>query len=274
MARESDAPEVVPGASDLIPVPNEADGLHAVSQEDYPRPDEYSRAPSYSAGHFDPPSEKKGALAEEDTHMLAAASKPGSRKRRRLILIIAGLVLLLLAIGLGVGLGVGLSQNSKDTNEQQQSTAPNSTATQTPTSTTSSPVTAGTTGLAQYFCTDSQNTTSPSGTTYTQTCGEQFQVGHPSYYNQNITMENLDHTTVYTFSACLESCDGWNAANNHPACRAVTYYANLTAPVKMWGGNCFLKNDRGQGYRSDPVDYEHTVSAWQGCLNVTCFGTD
>lgn len=87
-------------------------------------------------------------------------------------------------------------------------------------------------------------------------------------------MQNLAHTISYTFQACLDDCDSWNAANNNPACRAVTYYANLTAPVEMWGGNCFLKNDRGQGYRSDPVDYGHTVSAYMECLNVTCFGTD
>lgn len=143
-----------------------------------------------------------------------------------------------------------------------------------PTSTTSAAVTAGTTGLAQFSCNNTASTESTAGTSYNQDCNVQYQVNHPSYYDQNINMKNLEHRTVYTFQSCLDECDRWNSASNTPACRAVTYYANITTPIKLWGGNCFLKNDRGVGYRTDPVDYDHTASAWMGCLNVTCHGAE
>jgi hypothetical protein len=146
--------------------------------------------------------------------------------------------------------------------------------TQTATATTSA-VTSGSTGIAAFSCNSTATThSSTSNTPYVQECYTQYQTNHPSFYSVdgNVTMRNLGgKITVYSFPACLDKCDAYNRERNVPACRAVTYYANLSWPIQQWGGNCFLKNDRGFGYQTDPVDYSHTASAYQECLNSTCW---
>lgn len=122
-AQDSEAPEVVATASDLIPVSNEHEGLEAVSQEHLQHQDDYSRAPSYSPGSFEHQDEKKGTYAGEDTDALPTATTSNSKRRRRLIWVIVGAILLVLAIGLGVGLGVGLSQSSDDDSGQHTTSA-------------------------------------------------------------------------------------------------------------------------------------------------------
>ena len=247
--------------------------------------------PSYaqSPPHFQEDQSYSSAYGSRDEKLAGGASteaiykEPQAGKRKRLIWIIIGAILLALAIGLGVGLGVGLSQKSSKTTENvsnggisegaSASTTTSSSIASTTATATSSAVTSGSTGLAEFSCNSTETTTSQSGTPYIQECFTQYQVGHPSYYadTDNVTMSNLGgKITVYTFQDCLDKCDERNAAGTTPPCRAVTYYANLTAPIQAWGGNCFLKNDRGNGYQTDKVDYSHTASAYQSCLNATC----
>lgn len=160
----------------------------------------------------------------------------------------------------------------------QTSTIP---TTSTPTTATATPsysaVTSGTTGIAEFSCNSTKTTESSDGTPYVQECYTQYQTNHASYYSEdgNVTITNLGgKITVYTFQDCLDKCDERNAAGEDPPCRAVTYYANISAPIKMWGGTCFLKNDRGYGFQTDPVDYSLTASAYQSCLNSTCYGSN
>jgi hypothetical protein len=277
------APEVVEG--------NGADGLiptHDATTEPLKSVNQY---PSYNQQN--PSSSRDGhsnslTYGEHD-EKLAGLEAPGGAhadpsigRRKRWIWITVGL--LALAIALGVGLGVGLSRKSRTSNTTEntsegsisEGTRTTSSTTTTTTSTATpaaSAVTSGSTGLAEFSCNSTETTSSSDGTPYIQECFTQYQVGHPSYYSatNNVTMSNLGgKITVYTFQACLDECDERNAAGTEPPCRAVTYYANLTVPVNAWGGNCFLKNDRGNGYQTDPVDYSHTASAYQSCLNSTC----
>lgn len=296
-----DAPEVVEGSG--------ADGLIPTYDVTAKMPQRMHQYPAY--GQQGPPSFQEdrqytSAYGKHDEKLVgvgltesSAHSQSSNSKRKRVIWIIIAAILLALAIGLGVGLGVGLSQKSStttsnasnnseeatsDTNNNT-STSPTTTSTTTTTTTpTSSAVTSGSTGLAQFSCNSTETTLSPGhGVPYTQECYTQYQTNHPSYYStpsHNITMTNLGgKITVYTFQDCLDKCDEWNLSagggdgggGGQPACRAVTYYANLTVPIQRYGGNCFLKNDRGFGYQNDVVDYAHMASAYQGCLNRTCF---
>ncbi|KXT16016.1 hypothetical protein AC579_9509 [Pseudocercospora musae] len=298
---EASGPEVVhgSGADGMIPVPKSAAGMDSpevyqqydaqhhqfLGQQNAPgynhSQEGYSSSSEYNNNNNNNNNEKwvgVGAIS-------AAASTSGNAgKRKRWIWVLIGAILLALAVGLGLGLGVGLSQSNSDKEPENQSSSQgdsggvsNSTSSLTASATasaTSSAVTSGSTGLAEFSCNSTETTESESGTQYVQECYTQFQVGHPSYYsiNDSVTMKNLGgKITVYTFQDCLDKCDEWNSGGNNPACRAVTYYANLTAPIQMWGGNCFLKNDRGNGYQTDPVDYPHTASAFQSCLNQTCW---
>ncbi|CAK1359037.1 hypothetical protein CB0940_05305 [Cercospora beticola] len=282
----SHAPEVVPGsgADGLIPAPDRAveapQSLHENTSPAYSYPPGHKDDQAYSSAY--------GTQDEKLANVTAAESglaQARPNKRKRLIWIVIGAILLALAIGLGVGLGVGLSQNSNDedqnaeTGDSQEATQTDlPTTTITPTSATSTPtssaVTSGSTGLAQFSCNSTETTTSESGTPYIQECYTQYQVNRPSFYNpSNTTLSNLGgKLTVYTFQDCLDKCDERNEAGTNPPCRAVTYYANLTKPIQLWGGNCFLKNDRGNGFQTDPVDWGHTASAYMSCLNETCWG--
>lgn len=287
------APEVVEGSG--------ADGLIPTYDVTAKMPQRMHQYPAY--GQQGPPSFQEdrqytSAYGKHDEKLAgvgltesSAHSQSSSSKRKRVIWIIIAAILLALAIGLGVGLGVGLSQKSSTTtsnasnnseeatsdSNNNTSTSPTTTSTTT-TTPTSSAVTSGSTGLAQFSCNSTETTLSPGHSVpYIQECYTQYQTNHPSYYStpsHNITMTNLGgKITVYTFQDCLDKCDEWNfsAGGGQPACRAVTYYANLTVPIQRYGGNCFLKNDRGFGYQNDVVDYAHMASAYQGCLNRTCF---
>lgn len=288
------APEVVEGSG--------ADGLIPTYDVTAKMPQRMHQYPAY--GQQGPPSFQEdqqytSAYGKHDEKLAGAGltessahSQSSSSKRKRVIWIVIAAILLALAIGLGVGLGVGLSQKSSTTtsnasnnseeatsdSNNNTSTSPTTTSTTTTTTPTSSAVTSGSTGLAQFSCNSTKTTLSPGhGVPYIQECYTQYQTNHPSYYStpsHNITMTNLGgKITVYTFQDCLDKCDEWNfsAGGGQPACRAVTYYANLTVPIQRYGGNCFLKNDRGYGYQNDVVDYAHMASAYQGCLNRTCF---
>lgn len=158
----------------------------------------------------------------------------------------------------------------------RSSSTPSSTPTPTASATTSA-VTSGSTGVAQFSCTGGETTESSDGTEYVQECYTMYPAAGLSYYGDtdNVTMRNLGgKNTVYSLEACLDTCDSYNANGNLPACRAVSYYANLTAPINLWGGNCFLKNDRGVGSNSAAVDWHNTASAYRSCLNVTCSGAN
>ncbi|CZT15640.1 uncharacterized protein RCC_12035 [Ramularia collo-cygni] len=276
------APEVVP-PSDLIHVPNYTDSpevLRPTSSRSPPDVKGSSSAASgggsYSDGNDTLP--LHNAQAEEET----PARKPASRWRRKrnLWLMFAAVVV---AIGVGVGVGVGMgSQEAEDKrngqSEESAASATNATSSTSPTATataTTSAVTSGSTGVAQFSCSGGETTTSSSGTPYIQECYTMYPAAADSYYSDtnNVTMKNLGgKNTVYSVEACLDACDEYNSEGNVPACRAISYYANLTAPIDLFGGNCFLKNDRGVGRNVDAVDWHHTLSAWQSCLNETCSG--
>lgn len=99
-----------------------------------------------------------------------------------------------------------------------------------------------------------------------------FSVGGQDMYDHNVTMQNLGgKITVYSFQSCLDKCDEWNQAGEEPPCRAVSYYANMTKPIDDWGGNCFIKNSRGGQANPSGYDWSHSASAYQACLNETCF---
>ncbi|KAM3422386.1 hypothetical protein BST61_g2740 [Cercospora zeina] len=279
------APEVVQGngADGLIAMHDRAveapQSLHEHASPGQSTLPAYQHDHAYSSGYGSQDEKLASVTAAE-----AALVHHGPNKRKGIIWIVIGAILLALAIGLGVGLGVGLSQNNSNDEDKNaetgdsQEASQNNTATpsSTPTPTTSA-VTSGSTGLAQFSCHSTETTTSTSGTPFIQECYTQYQVGKKSFYSVegNTTMSNLGgKITVYTFRACLDKCDERNAAATEPPCRAVTYYANLTAPVDMWGGNCFLKNDRGYGFQTDPVDWSHTASAYMDCLNRTCWGAN
>ncbi|KAF7187640.1 hypothetical protein HII31_10979 [Pseudocercospora fuligena] len=295
---EASGPEVVQGsgADGMIPVHKSAAGMDSPQvYQQYEQHHQYlgqQKTPGYApsqngyASSSDYNNNEKWAGVGSTSG--APSKSADAAKRERWIWIFIGAILLALAVGLGVGLGVGLSQSNSDKESEDQSSSQgdsqgvsNNTSSPTASTTasstesaTSSAVTSGSTGLAEFSCNSTETTESESGTQYVQECYTQFQVGHPSYYsvNDNVTMQNLGgKITVYTFQDCLDKCDEWNSDGNNPACRAVTYYASLTAPIQMWGGNCFLKNDRGNGYQTDPVDYSHTASAFQSCLNQTCW---
>lgn len=116
----SQAPEVVPGSSDLIPVPNDHQAPEAVYQQQSFLQDAYSTAPSYTPSPGYTPNEKSGVFYEDDANFSSTKAVSSSKRRKRLIWIAIGVILLLLAIGLGVGLGAGLSQSSKDDDSNAQ----------------------------------------------------------------------------------------------------------------------------------------------------------
>jgi hypothetical protein len=130
-------------------------------------------------------------------------------------------------------------------------------------------VTSGTTGLAAFNCTSEATIRSTNDTAYVSECYTQYLANQPSYYDPNVTIVNLGgKNTEYTLAACLDLCDEFEE-QGQPPCRAVTYYANLTVPIQKYGGNCFLKNDRGLGaVRQNPeLDWAHTMSAYRRCLD-------
>jgi len=75
------------------------------------------------------------------------------------------------------------------------------------------------------------------------------QYNTPNIYT-NQTVEGLYTSTKYSFQACVDSCDEWNAAHAVAAkpCMALSYYANLTnvfTEHQEWQGNCILKSGVG-----------------------------
>lgn len=155
----------------------------------------------------------------------------------------------------------------------------------------SSPVTSGPTGLAAFDCTPLGTTRSDEGVNYTQQCFTQYQAGGDDFYDPDQTVENVGGSYLaYSFDECINTCDGYNLnrTTGMLPCEAVTYYANLTAPVDLFSGNCFLKTGRGVAYTGDSwADYvslpcltcrtrsltdfiqPHTASAYWSCLDET-----
>lgn len=118
-------------------------------------------------------------------------------------------------------------------------------------SSTSAAITSGATGLAQFSCDSRGKISCAEDIAYTQDCFTQYQTGGEDFYDSNDTVENIGGTfTVHTFRGCINTCDEYNM-DRTPGdlpCKAVTYYANLTVPVSMYGGNCFLKT--GEEWRT------------------------
>lgn len=295
---ENNAPEVV-HHSDLIHVPNDMESPEALQPA-------YSHLPYHSKSSSDGGA---GYSSEKESSPLHTAvpggELPFSRasspaQRRRLIWIVIAAVFVALAVGLGVGLGIGLQHEDASDNARASTTltpyvpailtprsvmltssnrtSTTSTFTTTATaSATTSAVTSGSTGLAEFSCTGGATTESSDGTKFIQECYTMYPGAGPSYYydTDNVTVRNLGgKNTVYSLEACLDTCDNYNSDGNTPACMAVSYYANLSAPIDLFGGNCFLKNDRGIGRNTDAVDWHHTLSAYRSCLNVTCSGAN
>lgn len=173
-------------------------------------------------------------------------------------------VLLIIAIAVGVGVGVSQSKNSGNSAQATQSASPQTTTaapsgkSSSTVSSTSSAVTSGATGLAQFSCEGQQQVTSAEDVNYTQQCFTQYQNGGDDFYDRSETVQNTGGTcTVYTFRDCIDTRDDYNVnrVSGDLPCKAVTYYANLTVPVSMYGGNCFLKTGRGVPFNGDPFDY-------------------
>ena len=126
--------------------------------------------------------------------------------------------------------------------------------------------------MAQYACTLNSTVRSSAGTEYVEDCNVNYQDNSLSYYNANVRIQSMRSRIVYSLDECLNECDVWNTGAGIPECRAVSYHANLTDQFEVNGRrtNCFLKNDRAVGQRTGRGDWAHIMSAWMGCLNVTC----
>lgn len=174
-------------------------------------------------------------------------------------------ILVVLGIGIGIGLGVGLKRsndNNSDSSPQttssssmsQTTTSDTTTQSSTRTSTTSAStavVTSGTHGMAANSCTFTAPKTyqASGGSTFTQYCFTDWPNGVDAADGSG-PIKDLRRYTVYTFEDCMEQCLKYN--KNLPSsgtkCAAVTYNSNLTSIIEVGkqGGNCFLKNKKGE----------------------------
>lgn len=143
------------------------------------------------------------------------------------------------------------------TSDSATTTTP-STTTSSTVSSTSSAITGGATGLAQFNCESGGTITSDQDVDYTQACFMQYQTGGDDFYDSSETVENVGGAfQKYTFRDCIDTCDQYNMDRNTGdlPCKAVTYYANVTVPIDLYAGNCFLKTGRGVAYTGVPFDY-------------------
>ena len=143
----------------------------------------------------------------------------------------------------------------------------------TPSSTTAGPVTTGATGIAAFDCNStisSDTYTTPSGSTFREECYTNY-----AYYVWNSTTNSssttteikvITITTVYSFESCMKACAQNNdarSATDDQTCRAVTYYASLTATVAAGtAGNCWLKDAGGARGDSDSTINYSLASAY------------
>lgn len=197
--------------------------------------------------------------------------------------LVAIAVLVVLGTGIGVGLGVGLSEANKSASAEttptpanapepspedadpepprESSTSPSS---ESPTSTTSAPVTSGTVGLAANSCnfTTPRTHTTNDGTHFTQFCFTDWPNGGSAHDGQG-KVDDLRRLTKYTFEDCMDACISYNddVGDDGTSCMAVAYNSNLTSIIAVGkqGGNCFLKNKRGE---------DHTGSAESACAAI------
>nr|POE96458.1 hypothetical protein CFP56_56508 [Quercus suber] len=139
-------------------------------------------------------------------------------------------------------------------------------------SATSSAVTSGYTGITALTCNDTSSYSSPYAAMFTEECQKSYIAGQPSYTSDStLLVANLFGLTLYTFEACMDECAKRNLqftySETYPLngtrCEAVSYYADLTASVGAWRGNCFLKNVRGVAANGNgPVNASLTASAY------------
>ena len=137
-------------------------------------------------------------------------------------------------------------QANPDSSSPTSATKTRTLTIQAPTSSaTQSAVTSGTTGIADFTCTDNaghQTYTTASGAKFIEEC-------YADYGN----VDGISAYTVYTFQSCMNQCVIYNAhaRPNETLCGAVSYSANLTqvlgtqGEASSYGGNCFLKAGRG-----------------------------
>lgn len=108
------------------------------------------------------------------------------------------------------------------------------TTTNAPASTvSSSAVTSGTTGIADFSCTNNtlMYSAPPAGLAYKEFCNTVFYYNTPSVFSiPDGSIRAVFASNKYSFQDCVNSCDDWNADNPgaEEECRAVSYYANLT----------------------------------------------
>lgn len=192
---------------------------------------------------------------------------------------VALVVAVLVVLGTGIGVGVGVSQSKSSTGaapetadpepadpEDPTAEDPTSPSSTSPSSTSSAPVTSGTVGLADNSCTFStpRTYTSSSGTHFTQFCFTDWPSGGAAADGRG-EVEDLRRLTLYTFEDCMDACVSYNEdleeEEDATECLAVTYNSNLTSilAVGKQGGNCFLKNKRGE---------DHTGSAESACAAI------
>lgn len=187
-------------------------------------------------------------------------------------------VAVLLVLGTGIGVGVGVSQSKSSASPPPTSpTAPDTadsepadpeesaTSSDSPSSTRSAPVTSGTVGLADNSCTSTapRTYTADDGTHFTQFCFTDWPNGGAAADGRG-DVEDLDRLTLYTFEDCMEACIEFNEdldGDSGTECAAVSYNSNLTSIIAVGkqGGNCFLKNKRGE---------DHTGTAESACAAI------
>lgn len=191
-------------------------------------------------------------------------------------------ILVVLGTGIGVGLGVRLNQEKKSSSADSTPTPTptnaaespadadperprqSSDSSEPPTSTTSAPVTSGTVGIAANSCnfTTPRTHTTDDGTHFTQFCFTDWPGGGSAHDGRG-KVEDLRRLTKYTFEDCMDACISYNddLEDGGTACMAVAYNSNLTSVIAVGkqGGNCFLKNKRGE---------DHTGSAESACAAI------
>ncbi|KAJ5494943.1 hypothetical protein N7539_000059 [Penicillium diatomitis] len=113
---------------------------------------------------------------------------------------------------------------------------------------TATPVTSGTSGIADSPCPGKNLTTlaGSDGSLFTLLCAVDWPSGIQALSGKG-TVHDLTRFTRYTLPSCIADCVDWNDDSSHTSkCKGIVYTANLTAAFGGGqDGNCFLKSAVG-----------------------------
>lgn len=73
--------------------------------------------------------------------------------------------------------------------------------------------------------------------------------------------QNIVAPITYSFEHCLRACGTYNRNDRDDRCVAVTFMADMPWTIDQYGGNCYLKSERGRKEPFEPWRRNFTVSA-------------